>query len=140
MLDCRETSQRESTDSGPQVAASGGSGRHMNKLSWSDVREIFKRVYFSPFIYLLEKFRLFLGLCSCTWAFLVVAYGPWDPEFVGSVAVAHELSCYAACGSLVPDQDRTRAPALEGDLTTGLIGKSLRGNLWLCGSASISNF
>ena len=33
------------------------------------------------------------------------------------------------------------APALEGRvLTTGPPGKSLRANVWLCGSASISNF
>ena len=83
-----------------------------------------------------------LGLCSHTRASLVVAHGLWTPEFAGSVAVAHGLSCYAACGILVPQPGIEHvAPALEGRfLTTGPPGKSLRGNLWLCGSAAISHF
>ena len=59
--------------------------------------------------------------------FSLSSCGAWAPEHVGSVVVAHGLSCPAACGILVPRPGTEPASsALEGRFfTTGPPGKSL---------------
>ena len=113
---------------------------------------IFFKVYFIVFIYLFYFWlhrvlvvtrRIFIVACGlfrcgaqalrcgaqasfslwCAGFFLVVVR--WL-QSVGSVVVAHGLSCSAACGILVPWPGiETASPALEsGFFTTGLPGKS----------------
>ena len=60
-------------------------------------------------------------------SFSLSSCGVWAPGHVGSVVVAHGLSCPAACGILVPRAGMEPAsPALEGEFfTTGPRVKSL---------------
>ena len=58
---------------------------------------------------------------------LLSSCGTWAPDLVGSVVVAHRLSCHVACRILVPQPGiKPVSPVLEGGfLIAGQPGKSL---------------